>query len=53
MFKVDLFRKVRGTRDEIANICRITEKEDSRKKSTSATLIMLKPLCVSQQQENS
>ena len=31
MFKVDLFRKVRGTRDEISNICWIIEKENSRK----------------------
>ena len=31
MFKVDLFRKVRGTRDEISNIRRIIEKENSRK----------------------
>ena len=37
------FRKGRGTRDEIANICWITEKDTSRKTSTSA-LTMPKPL---------
>ena len=32
------FRKVRGTRDKIANICLIIEKEEnSRKTSTSAS----------------
>ena len=41
------FRKGRGTRDQIANICWITEKqESSRKTSTSASLTMLKPLTV-------
>ena len=39
------FRKGRGTRDQIANTCWIIEKqENSRKKSTSASLTMLKPL---------
>ena len=39
------FRKGRGTRDQIANNCWIIEKqENSRKKSTSASLTMLKPL---------
>ena len=44
------FRKGRGTRDQIANICRITEKaREFQKKSTSASLTMLKPLmCGSQ-----
>ena len=32
------FRKGRGTRDQIANICWITEKESSRKTFTSALL---------------
>ena len=41
------FRKGRGTRDQIANICWITEKqESSRKTSTSALLTMPKPLTV-------
>ena len=41
------FRKGRGTRDQIANICWITEKqESSRKTSISALLIMPKPLTV-------
>ena len=41
------FRKGRGTRDEIANICWIMEKqESSRKTSTSALLTMPKPLTV-------
>ena len=40
------FRKGRGTRDQIANICWITEKaeEFQRKTSTSASLTTLKPL---------
>ena len=39
------FRKGRGTRDQIANICCIIEKaRNSRKMSTSALLTMLKPL---------
>ena len=39
------FRKGRGTRDQIANICWIIEKkESSRKTSTSALLTMPKPL---------
>ena len=40
------FRKTRGTRDQIANICWIIEKESSRKKSTSALLTMPKPWTV-------
>ena len=41
------FRKVRGTRDKIANINWIIEKqESSRKTSISALLIMPKPLPV-------
>ena len=45
------FRKGRGPRDQIANICWIIGKKqgNSRKASTSASLTMLKPLCVSQQ----
>ena len=39
------FRKVRGTRDQIANIrWTSTKQENSRKISTSASLTMLKPL---------
>ena len=37
------FRKGRGTRDQIANICWITEEVSSRKTSTSASLTTLKP----------
>ena len=40
------FRKGRGTRDQIANICWIIEKESSRKISISALLTMPKPLTV-------
>ena len=41
------FRKGRGTRDQIANICWIIEKqESSRKTSISALLTMSKPLTV-------
>ena len=41
------FRKGRGTRDHIVNICWITEKqESSRKTSISALLTMSKPLTV-------
>jgi len=40
------FRKDRGTRDQIAKICWIIEKESSRKTSTSALLTMPKPLTV-------
>ena len=41
------FRKGRGTRGQIANICWILEKtENSRKTSTSASLTTLKPLTV-------
>ena len=38
------FRKGRGTRDQIANICWIIKKESSRKTSISALLTMPKPL---------
>ena len=43
-----VFKKGRGTIDQIANICWITGKarELPKKKSTSASLIMLKPLIV-------
>ena len=44
------FRKGRGTRDQIANIHWIIEKESSRKTSTSALLTMPKPLTVRPQQ---
>ena len=45
-----VFRKGRGTRDQIANICWVMEKAKSSKKtSTSALLTMPKPLCGSQQ----
>ena len=41
------FRKGRGTRDQIANICWIIEKREiSRKTSISALLTMSKPLTV-------
>ena len=41
------FRKGRGTRDQIANICWITEKEESSTKiCISALLTMPKPLTV-------
>ena len=40
------FRKDRGTRDQIANIHWIIEKESSRKTSTSASLTVPKPLTV-------
>ena len=40
------FRKGRGTGDQIANICWIIKKENSRKTSTSALLTMPKPLTV-------
>ena len=41
------FRKGRGTRDQIANICWIIEKaREFQKTSTSASLTMLKPLTV-------
>ena len=41
------FRKGRGIRDQIANICWIMEKqESSRQTSISALLTMLKPLIV-------
>ena len=41
------FRKGRGARDQIANLCWIIKKEDSfRKTFTSALLTMLKPLTV-------
>ena len=40
------FRKARGTRDQIANICWIIEKVSSRKTSISALLTMPKLLTV-------
>ena len=41
------FRKGRGTRNQIANICQTMEKaREFQKTSTSASLIMLKPLTV-------
>ena len=40
------FRKGRGTRDRIANICWIIEKESSRKTASSALLTMPRPLTV-------
>ena len=41
------FRKGRGTRDQITNICRIIKRVDSsRKTSTFALLTMPKPLTV-------
>ena len=40
------FRKGRGTRYQIANICWIIEKESSRKTSISALLTIAKPLTV-------
>jgi len=42
----DGFRKGRGTRDQIANIHWIMEKESSRKTSISALFTMSKPLTV-------
>ena len=42
------FRKGRGTRDQIANICWIIKKARVPKKSTSASLTTSKPLCESQ-----
>ena len=43
------FRKGRGTRDQIGNICWITEKARQFQKNLySASLTMLKPLCKSQ-----
>ena len=40
------FRKGKQTRDQMANICWITEKADSRKTSTSVSLTTLKPKTV-------
>ena len=41
------FRKGRGTRDQIANICWIIQKQENyRKPYTSASSTMLKPLAV-------
>ena len=47
------FRKGRGTRDQMANICWVIEKarEFQKKTSTFALLTMPKPLCGSQQTE--
>ena len=42
-----VLRKGRGTRDQIANICWIMEKEESSRKTSISTLLtMLKPLTV-------
>jgi len=41
-----VFRKVRGTRDQIANICWSIEKKYSRKTSIFALLTIPKPLIV-------
>ena len=38
------FRKGRGTRDQIANICWIIKKQESSRKTAAALLTMLKPL---------
>ena len=47
MFKLDLFRKGRGTRNQIADIrWIIVNQENTRKTSTSALLTMPKPLTV-------
>ena len=45
------FRKGRGTRDQIANVHWVIEKQGNSKKitSTSASLTILKPLCESQE----
>ena len=44
------FRKGRGTRNQISNICWFIENQgNSRKTSASASFTMLKPLCRSQQ----
>ena len=43
------FGKGRGTRGQIANIHWIIEKGNSKKVSTSVSLTMINPLCVSQQ----
>ena len=40
------FRKGRGTRDQITNICWIIEKTIEFQKKTSGSLTMLKPLTV-------
>ena len=40
------FRKGRGTRDQIANICWITEKARSSRTKSTVLLITLKPLTV-------
>ena len=42
----DGFRKGRGIRDQIANICSEKKQESFRKRSTSGLLIMPKPLTV-------
>ena len=48
------FRKGRGTRDQIANIHWIIEKEENSRKTSTALLIMPESLCGSQQtKENS
>ena len=48
------FRKGRGTRDQIANICWIIEKAREFQKNFFASLTMQKPLCgIQQTVENS
>ena len=42
----DGFRKGRGTRDQIANICGSWKKQEFQKNSISALLTMPKPLTV-------
>ena len=43
----DVFKKGRGSRDQIANICWIIKKaREFQKKSTSASLTVIKPLTV-------
>ena len=43
------FRKGRGTRDPIVNICWVIEKQKNSRKTSSASLTTLKPLCGAQQ----
>ena len=38
------FRQGRGTRDQIANICSITNKQDTSRKTSTSSLTTLKPL---------
>ena len=43
------FRKDRGTRDQVVNVRWIRKKQKNSRKTTTALLIMPKPLCRSQQ----